>query len=214
MVDNTLPPQPAPPSYAGAPAPRGDEKNWMGIAALITGVVGMGLVALILGILGVKAAKRGQADNRALSIAGIVLGIIEIVAAIAVVVVVLLLVDAGNKATTDAAAETDIQAVAYAAIDYGVDVYDPPTISGRADDGTYYLVGGIDGSDWTPLAPMTLETNGSVNLTVNADDLSDVCFQMFYPGGHEGIVSYSWTRGVSHDGCYTLGYINGSSLVH
>lgn len=50
------------------------ESNGLAIAALVTGLLGMGLVAVILGILGLK-----KPGGRGMSIAGIVLGSIQIV---------------------------------------------------------------------------------------------------------------------------------------
>lgn len=49
-------------------------RNWMGIAALVLGLVGGSVLALILGALGLRAAREGKATNRSLSIAGLVLG--------------------------------------------------------------------------------------------------------------------------------------------
>ena len=49
-------------------------RNWMGIAALVLGVVGGSIPALIFGALGLRAAREGKATNRSLSAAGLVLG--------------------------------------------------------------------------------------------------------------------------------------------
>ncbi|PKQ25015.1 MAG: DUF4190 domain-containing protein [Actinobacteria bacterium HGW-Actinobacteria-4] len=62
-------------------------KNWMNIVSLITGIVGCfgftGLLAVIFGHLGVAAAKRGEATNRGLGIAGLVLGYLSVILTIA-----------------------------------------------------------------------------------------------------------------------------------
>lgn len=55
------------------------DNNWMGIVALITGIIGLSVVAIVFGILGLSAAKKGKATNRGMSIAGIILGAIWIV---------------------------------------------------------------------------------------------------------------------------------------
>lgn len=63
----------------------------LGILALVfscTSVLGivLGAVAIVLGIVGVGRAKRGEADNMGVSIAGAVLGGLGLIAGIAVAV--------------------------------------------------------------------------------------------------------------------------------
>lgn len=93
-----------PPSYGQAPgpppygqpqygqqqwgAPGGQKKNGLGIAALVLGLLAvvtsftlvggivLGLAAIVLGVLGRGRAKRGEADNGGMAIAGVVLGAI------------------------------------------------------------------------------------------------------------------------------------------
>ena len=70
----------------GTPA-QGPKKNGFGIAALVLGVLSLvtwfffigglfGLVAIILGFLGRGRAKRGEADNGGMALAGIITGVI------------------------------------------------------------------------------------------------------------------------------------------
>lgn len=89
------PPPPPPPPSMSAPTPMSspgsNPKNWMGITALILGIVGLLVVccwgfgflpsaaALVLGLLGKKAADSGEANNRGMSQAGFILGIIGVV---------------------------------------------------------------------------------------------------------------------------------------
>jgi len=70
-------------------------KNGLGIAALVVALVALisvvggvvlGIVAVILGFLGWQRAKRGEATNGGIAIAGIVLGILSIIEAIVVIV--------------------------------------------------------------------------------------------------------------------------------
>jgi hypothetical protein len=85
---------PPPPGYPGyAPPPTGP-KNGLGIAALIVAIVALlsavggvvlGVVAVVLGFLGWNRAKRGEADNGGIAVAGIVLGVLSIIEAIAVI---------------------------------------------------------------------------------------------------------------------------------
>ena len=64
--------------YGGMPSDP-TEKNWMGITALVLGVLSLccslltGVPAVIFGVLGIQEANQGRADNKALSIAGIAL---------------------------------------------------------------------------------------------------------------------------------------------
>ena len=64
------------------PDPTG--KNWMGITALVCGCLiflcGLftGIPAIIFGALGMSAAGRGEATNKGMAIAGLVLGVISV----------------------------------------------------------------------------------------------------------------------------------------
>jgi len=88
-------PPPPPQPYSGYAPPPVAPKNGLGIAALVvaiialfTGVGGiiLGVVAVILGVMGYQRAKRGEATNGGVAIAGIVLGILSIIEAIVVIV--------------------------------------------------------------------------------------------------------------------------------
>jgi len=82
------PPPPAP--YSGYPAPAGGLRNGMGVAALIVGLLSLpaiftvlgglvlGVAAIVLGILGRNRAKKGEANNGGIAVAGIVLGAIGV----------------------------------------------------------------------------------------------------------------------------------------
>jgi hypothetical protein len=70
-------------------------RNGLGIAALIVAIIALisvvggvvlGIVAVILGVLGWQRAKRGEATNGGIAIAGIVLGVLSIIEAIVVIV--------------------------------------------------------------------------------------------------------------------------------
>jgi hypothetical protein len=67
----------------------------LGIAALVVAIIALisvvggvvlGIVAVVLGFLGWQRAKRGEATNGGVAIAGIVLGILSIIEAIVVIV--------------------------------------------------------------------------------------------------------------------------------
>jgi hypothetical protein len=87
------PPQGAP--YAGYPqAPVSAPKNGLGIASLVTAIIALlsvfggivlGFVAIVLGVMGRGRAKRGEATNGGIAMAGIVLGFLSIIEAVVVI---------------------------------------------------------------------------------------------------------------------------------
>ena len=69
-------------------------RNGLGIAALVVAIIALisvvggvvlGIVAVVLGFLGWQRAKRGEATNGGVAIAGIVLGILSIIEALVVI---------------------------------------------------------------------------------------------------------------------------------
>ncbi|MGV8966806.1 MAG: DUF4190 domain-containing protein [Cellulomonas sp.] len=87
--------QPGQPTY-GQPLPYGPPQpnttDGMSIAALITGILGLGVVPVVLGILGLKRTKERGTSGRGLAIAGIVLGAAELVLGVILVAVSLIAV--------------------------------------------------------------------------------------------------------------------------
>ncbi|MBV9013093.1 MAG: DUF4190 domain-containing protein [Pseudonocardiales bacterium] len=85
-------------SGAGYGAPPAPPRNGFGVAALVLGLLALlvswtviggiilGALALIFGLLGQARAKRGEATNGGMSIAGVVLGIIGLLIAIGLIV--------------------------------------------------------------------------------------------------------------------------------
>jgi len=49
-------------------------RNWLGIAALVLGIVGGSVLALVFAMLGLRAVSEGKANNRGFAVAGLVLG--------------------------------------------------------------------------------------------------------------------------------------------
>jgi hypothetical protein len=92
----SYPPPPQASPYGGyAPPPPSAPQNGLGIASLVTAIIallsvvggiGLGVVAVILGFMGWGKAKRGQATNGGVAVAGIVLGFLSIIEAIVVIV--------------------------------------------------------------------------------------------------------------------------------
>ena len=90
------PPPPAGYGYAPTYAPSAAPKNWMGITALILSVITpifviTAIPGVIFGHLGLAACKRGEANNRGLALAGVIVGWIMIgLMALSVVILVLI----------------------------------------------------------------------------------------------------------------------------
>lgn len=72
----------APYGYAGH-----DSKNWMNLVSMITGIVSCfgitAVLAIIFGHLGQAAARRGEATNRGMGVAGLILGYLGLAFSIA-----------------------------------------------------------------------------------------------------------------------------------
>jgi hypothetical protein len=94
-------------TYGGPPVYQPKPSNGIATAALVTGIIGLltswfvlggvlGVIALVLGIVGVKKARE-VSTGRGMAIAGIVLGILSIVVAIAVIVAAKWLVDNADE---------------------------------------------------------------------------------------------------------------------
>lgn len=80
--------------YAGGTPPPAAPSNGLGIASLVTAIIALlsvvggvvlGIVAVVLGFMGWGRAKRGQATNGGIAIAGIVLGFLSIIEAVVVI---------------------------------------------------------------------------------------------------------------------------------
>jgi len=87
-------PPPPPQPYGGYAPPPTAPRNGLGIAALVVAIIALfsvvggvvlGVVAIILGVLGYSRAKRGEATNGGVAVAGIVLGLVSIIEAIVVI---------------------------------------------------------------------------------------------------------------------------------
>jgi Flp pilus assembly pilin Flp len=89
-----------PGSYGSGPADGSDQptghRNGIGTAALVVGVVALltswlilggllGIVAVILGVIGLGRVKRREASNRGSAIAGVVLGVLSALVAVAII---------------------------------------------------------------------------------------------------------------------------------
>ncbi len=95
------------PPGMGTP-PASGNKNGLGVAALVLGLVGLlggfiipfsglgSILAIIFGAIGLKRVKRGEANNRGMALAGLWLGIAGVALSFIVVVVIGILLAASN----------------------------------------------------------------------------------------------------------------------
>lgn len=104
----SMPPSMPPPM--GMPSgPNPAAKNWMGIVALIIGILGVLLAccwgsgilfaagAIVLGMLGKKAVDAGEANNRGLANVGFILGFVGAGLSVVVIILSVIGVASGNS---------------------------------------------------------------------------------------------------------------------
>ncbi|WP_152647933.1 DUF4190 domain-containing protein [Demequina sediminicola] len=74
-----------------------NDKSWMNITALVASLCGVGIAGIVFGHLGLAAAKRGEAQQRNLGLAGLIIGYVQvgIIAAVVVFYFVFFLVAMG-----------------------------------------------------------------------------------------------------------------------
>jgi hypothetical protein len=87
------------PAYGQPPAavypPAGPSTDGFAIGALVTGLLGMAIVPLILGMVALGRIKKNGTGGKGMAIAGIVLGILEIIGWILFIVFVVILANSG-----------------------------------------------------------------------------------------------------------------------
>ncbi|WP_093800516.1 DUF4190 domain-containing protein [Streptomyces sp. Wb2n-11] len=96
------------PQFPQAPVPAAQARNGLGTAALILGIIGalsglipflfwlagiLGVIALIMGLAGRGRAKRGEATNKGVALAGTVLGLISLIMSVVGAVILFKAVD-------------------------------------------------------------------------------------------------------------------------
>ncbi len=78
--------------------PASTERNWMGIASIVSALLGLALVGLVFGWQGIVAAREGRATNGRTARAGVILSIVSLLVVIGVGVVAM--VTASGKGTS------------------------------------------------------------------------------------------------------------------
>ncbi|MFN3866060.1 MAG: DUF4190 domain-containing protein [Demequina sp.] len=172
-------------------AERDVDRNWIGVGAFVTGALFLSLVAIVLGHLGLSAAKRGRADNRQFSIAGLILGYLGlIVTAAGVWFLVAGPVRAGD---VDIQAQQDVSAVGAAAASLAAQTADLPVVS-QTDAG--YSVG-----DQAIVAELTT----AHELGFAGSGPADWCLEIVYEGGTEAAFHYTATSAMAPGLCPATG---------
>lgn len=90
-ADVAAPPQPAytapaAEGFATAGWSRPDAKNWMGITALVTSLLGFSIVGIVFGHLGRSAVRKGEASNPGVALAGLIIGYIFLILGVIVTI--------------------------------------------------------------------------------------------------------------------------------
>lgn len=90
---------------SGPAAPGSTEKNTLGVVSLVSGIIGflvwiVGIVAIITGFMSLKAVKNGQANNKGIGIAGLVLGFITTIGGLISTILIIIFLIGGLAAGT------------------------------------------------------------------------------------------------------------------
>ncbi len=171
----------------GGTAPEAADRNWMGYVAYATGALGLSVVAIVLGFLGLGAARDSRANNRSFATAGLILGVVGLVAS--GVGVWWLLGDRSAGQDVDIQAQQDVSAVGAAIAIAVVEVGDVPDV---AQTETGYVV-----AEQTIAAHLTAERT----LTLTGSEPVSWCVEIVYEGGDQQAYSYGATTGMAAGSC-------------
>lgn len=181
-------------STGGAPTSR----NWMGVTSLITALLGLSLVAIVTGHLGLKAARRGQADNRSIARAGTIVGYLGLGLSLAAITLgIFAFVDA-RRYQQDDLAQDDAFRLSAAVFDAWADPASPPEVSDGYSG--FYEIDGV------AAVARTARMSTFVYVMINPNDLSDKCVSIQYSDGKKYYATVSSSTGFSNESCPDLGY--------
>ncbi len=82
-------------SYQPGPQPT-TTTDGLSIAALVTGLLGLGIVPIILGIMALRRISNDGTTGRGLAIAGIVLGSLEVVIGVTLIAVLIVSISSSS----------------------------------------------------------------------------------------------------------------------
>lgn len=107
------PPPPGAPAYPPAPPSSAQPQNGMGVAALVFGLLSVlcvlpgigGVLGIVFGVIGRKKAKQGLATNGGMATAGLILGIVGLVA-VTILVAVMAIAGIGLFAKVNESVDT------------------------------------------------------------------------------------------------------------
>ena len=138
---------PAPPNHTPTGA---DDNNKQGRIALISGLVGLlipllGPVAVVYGFAGLQSAKKGQANNKSSSLAGLILGLLETVGVVVIAIVLVVTLTTGGGTAKSSSSDNPNSAGAQNE-DSGQGSTDGEAAGGEDDsgDGDSPSTGGLD----------------------------------------------------------------------
>lgn len=173
-------------SAQGSVATSSSRRNALGVWGVVSGALLLFPIALVLGHMGLRANRNGDANNKSVALAGVILGYLGLAAALVGTAIALFVVwpnvDAQN---TDNAAKADVINIGNAMVVVTVGGSDIPAVQQL---GSAWSVG--DQS-----VPMQLRTEQTV--TVTGDGPAGWCVTLSYQGGNESDVSYSPTGGLT-----------------
>ncbi|MFW7414837.1 DUF4190 domain-containing protein [Demequina sp. SO4-18] len=172
---------------AQVPAEPSTDRNWLGVAAFVTGALALSVVAIVLGHLGLSAAKRRRANNRSFSIAGLILGYLGLILTAAGAW--LYLSDPSSGADMDARAQQDVSAVGAAAAT-------DASQSGQLPDVEQVEAGYRVGDD-----TITAHLTGDPSLAFTGTTATNWCLSISYEGGEQSAFHYVATSGMAAGPC-------------
>ncbi len=167
------------------------DRNGWGLAAFISGALLVSPAAIVLGHVGLRAAAKGRADNRNVSLAGVILGYIGLVLTIGVGW--LLWDSTVRPGNIDAKAQQAVSLLGASAAEQAVATGQVPSVSPVPHG---YLVG--DQS-------LRVVLRMPHEVTMTGAGPADWCLQIVYEGGHNEAVAYTAAEGMIQGPCPVAG---------
>lgn len=162
-------------------SPPSSRRNSLGVWAVVTGALLLFPIALALGHLGLRANKQGEANNKSVALAGVILGYIGLVVAFVGTAIALFVVWPNVEAqNTDNAAKSDVITLGSSLVAAAAAGEEPSLWDGV--------------SAWSASDEMLLDSEPGV--AVAANNVFDWCLVLTYQGGNVPAVAYSSASGL------------------